>query len=142
MKQVVFGIIIVATLGIIGFAVFGMGNEPTTSSSPGTSSQNTTSNQQPNENNANLETYTTDEVAMHATEEDCWTIIEGNVYDITSYIPRHSGGDEILRACGVDSTTLFTQRKTDEGERVGSGTPHSSSATAQLSSLQIGVLAN
>lgn len=47
------------------------------------------------------------EVAKHASENDCWTIINGSVYDITSYIPRHPGGKNILSACGTDGTNLF-----------------------------------
>lgn len=81
-------------------------------------------------------------VAQHKTANDCWTIISGKVYNITDYVPNHPGGNEILRACGVDGTSLFTQRTTSEGEKVGSGTPHSSSATSQLSRFLVGPLAN
>lgn len=90
---------------------------------------------------ATVKEFTTTEVALHNSKTDCWTIISGNVYDLTSYIPRHEGGDEILRACGVDGTTLFTQRETSTGETVGSGTPHDNGAQAQLSSLKIGIVA-
>jgi len=84
--------------------------------------------------------FTTEQVAAHSTKSDCWTVIEGSVYDITSYVPRHPGGDEILLACGTDSTTLFMQRETTSGQSVGSGTPHSGSAQSRLSSLKIGTL--
>ncbi|MBR9703327.1 cytochrome b5 domain-containing protein [Candidatus Woesearchaeota archaeon] len=48
-------------------------------------------------------------VEEHATAEDCWTIIEDKVYDITSYVPFHPGGKaEITRICGGDGTALFT----------------------------------
>jgi cytochrome b involved in lipid metabolism len=73
-------------------------------------------------------------------KDDCWTIIEGNVYDITSYVPRHPGGDEILLACGRDGTSLFVSRTDNNGQKVGSGTPHSSGAKNQLQSLYIGKL--
>jgi hypothetical protein len=81
------------------------------------------------------------EVALHKIGTDCWTIVNGKVYDITSYVPRHPGGAEILRACGTDGTSLFTQRTTTTGEKVGSGTPHSDSAADQLARMQIGVVA-
>ena len=84
--------------------------------------------------------YTKNEVAVHDNEEDCWTIIGDKIYDITDYIPRHPGGSEILRACGTDGTTLFMSRKTPEGEEIGSGTPHSSSAKSMLNSMQVGIL--
>lgn len=90
------------------------------------------------ESDANL--YTTEVVAKHSTKSDCWTIIDGAVYDVTSYVAQHPGGTEILRACGADGTTLFQQRKTTSGEVVGSGSSHSSSAKSQLESLKIGSL--
>ena len=86
------------------------------------------------------EVYAAAEVADHNSASDCWTIINGSVFDITSYVPRHPGGDEILRACGTDGTTLFTQRTDASGEEVGSGTSHSSSAAGQLESLKIGTV--
>lgn len=85
-------------------------------------------------------TYTIEDVKKHDTKTSCWTIISGSVYDITSYIPRHPGGDEILRACGQDATTLFKTRQTGDGQPVGSGSPHSANAEEQLKKLFIGKL--
>lgn len=82
--------------------------------------------------------FTEAQVAGHNSKDDCWTIIDGNVYDLTSYVDEHPGSDEILRACGVDGTTLFNTRTTDDGEEIGSGTSHSALAENQLSSLIIG----
>jgi len=89
---------------------------------------------------ADQEVFTVEEVADHNNQDDCWTIVSGLVYDITSYIPRHPGGDEILRACGEDGTSLFTQRTDSSGNSVGSGEPHSSGAASQLKSFQVGTL--
>jgi putative Ca2+/H+ antiporter (TMEM165/GDT1 family) len=86
------------------------------------------------------EVFTASEVADHNSKQDCWTIISGSIYDITEYIPRHPGGDEILAACGTDGTTLFTQRTDASGNEVGSGTPHSSSATSQLERYKVGTV--
>ena len=86
-------------------------------------------------------TFTMNEVAQHDSKEDCWAIISGDVYDLTKFINRHPGGDEILRACGTDATTLFTKRQTQEGQAVGSGSPHSQAASEQLAKLKIGILA-
>jgi cytochrome b involved in lipid metabolism len=86
------------------------------------------------------EPITPQEVAQHASANDCWTIIDGTVYDITQYVPRHPGGNEILQACGTDGSSLFKTRKTQEGESVGSGTPHSSNASQQLEAFKIGVV--
>ncbi len=87
-----------------------------------------------------LAAFTKENVAEHAAKTDCWTIVSGKVYDITSYVPRHPGGDEILMACGTDGTSLFTKRETTTGKEVGSGTPHSSNAASQLESLLMGDL--
>ncbi len=86
--------------------------------------------------------FTTTEVATHNTKDDCWTIIGGAVYDMTDFIAIHPGGDEILRACGTDGTILFQTRTTEDGETVGSGTPHSSNAISQLGQYYIGDIEN
>lgn len=83
---------------------------------------------------------TTTEVKKHNTGSDCWTIISGKVYDITKYISNHPGGNEILRACGTDATTLFVSRTTSDGQPVGSGTPHSENAQDQLNQFLLGDL--
>lgn len=90
--------------------------------------------------NAAEKTYTEADVKQHNSKESCWTIISGSVYDITSYIPRHPGGEEILRACGEDATTLFTARQTSDGQSVGSSSPHSGNAEDQLEKLLIGTV--
>lgn len=52
--------------------------------------------------------YTSAEVAQHSSESSCWSIVNGNVYDLTSYIPRHPGGKrEILGICGRDGSFAF-----------------------------------
>ncbi len=53
-------------------------------------------------------TFTLAEVAQHSTKTSCYTTIGGKVYDITSYIPRHPGGEsKIMKICGKDGTSLF-----------------------------------
>lgn len=50
--------------------------------------------------------YTMDEIKKHNKKNDCWIIIENNVYDITNYLRFHPGGDIILDAAGKDGTSL------------------------------------
>lgn len=58
------------------------------------------------------------EVAIHNDAQSCWSIINGGVYDLTSYVPRHPGGkSEILAICGKDGTRLF------EGQHGGDSKP-------------------
>jgi predicted heme/steroid binding protein len=87
-------------------------------------------------------TFTMNEVAQHDTRKDCWAVINGDVYNLTDFVISHPGGNEILRACGIDATTLFNSRRTADGESVGSGTPHSQKAREQLTQLKIGTLTN
>ncbi len=61
------------------------------------------------ENIAEVE-LTKEKVAQYSTAEECWTIIDGEVYDITQYLPRHPGGmDEIMQICGKDGSALFAK---------------------------------
>lgn len=47
-------------------------------------------------------------VATHASRSSCWTVINGTVYDLTSWIPQHPGGESaILRLCGVDGSARY-----------------------------------
>lgn len=48
-------------------------------------------------------------VAKHVTQNDCWVIIDNNVYDITSYIPEHRKAQrDVIASCGTDATIAFT----------------------------------
>lgn len=52
--------------------------------------------------------YTMRQVSKHATDETCWIVVNGKVYDVTSYIDDHPGGAEsILLNAGVDCTEEF-----------------------------------
>ncbi|CAI2376756.1 unnamed protein product [Moneuplotes crassus] len=50
---------------------------------------------------------TSAEVKKHRKANDCWTIYDGKVYDITSYIASHPGGKKILAGAGKDCTKLY-----------------------------------
>jgi cytochrome b involved in lipid metabolism len=55
--------------------------------------------------------YTLADVAKHSTEQDCWMVISGKVYDVTAYIPMHpGGGNRMAVGCGKDATSYFNQR--------------------------------
>lgn len=43
-----------------------------------------------------LPTYSTLEVAKHASAEDAWLIVGGKVLDVTSWLDDHPGGDVVL----------------------------------------------
>ena len=51
--------------------------------------------------------YTAAQVEKHSTPEDCWLIVHEKVYDVTSFVPRHPGGNMIWVKAGGDCTQLF-----------------------------------
>jgi cytochrome b involved in lipid metabolism len=52
--------------------------------------------------------YTMAQVAMHANASSCWTAINGNVYDVTTWINKHPGGAQaVLSLCGKDGSAAF-----------------------------------
>ena len=57
---------------------------------------------------SSLKVYSKEEVAKHNTEEDCWVVIKGNVYDITKFLPDHPGGRRApVLASGGDAAQQF-----------------------------------
>jgi predicted heme/steroid binding protein len=52
--------------------------------------------------------YTAADVAKHNKKDDCWVIIDGQVLDVTSFLPGHPGGEKaILLYAGRDATEEF-----------------------------------
>ena len=73
--------------------------------------------------------YTYDEVAKHNTEKDLWMVIEGKVYDVSSFVDEHPGGVNTLTDnAGTDGSGEF--------DAVG----HSASAKDMLKKYLIGEL--
>ena len=60
--------------------------------------------------------YTIDQVKANNSDRSCWSVIDGNVYDLTRWINSHPGGPGVIRAmCGVDGTRSFLNQH--EGRR-------------------------
>ena len=75
-------------------------------------------------------TYTMAQVATHNTASDCWTVVSGKVYNVTSWESRHPGGAaRIVAMCGIDATSAF-QNQHDSQPR----------PNEELSGFQIGTL--
>ena len=48
------------------------------------------------------------EVAKHNKKNDCWVIVDGQVLDVTNFLPDHPGGEKaILLYAGRDATEEF-----------------------------------
>lgn len=52
-----------------------------------------------------------EQVAEHNTANDCRTIVNNNVYDVTSWISQHPGWTEAIeQLCGTDGSELFNNQ--------------------------------
>lgn len=48
------------------------------------------------------------QIAKHNTRTSCWSAVNGSVYDLTSWIPNHPGGEQvILSMCGIDGSVGY-----------------------------------
>lgn len=124
---------------IVGFVIVALVGFVTLTSAKGSTSMN--QNTTPNTSGATTQssdvnkTYTLADVAKHSSATDCWMVIEGNVYDVSKFVPIHPGGtQQIVAGCGKDATDLFNNRN-------GRG-PHGERATLMLSDYLIGKLAS
>ena len=73
---------------------------------------------------------TKEEVSKHNKKSDCWSIVNGYVYNLTNWVDQHPGGaSAITSLCGVDGTSNFL------GKHGGS-----SSAKSRLKSYELGKL--
>lgn len=64
---------------------------------------------------ADVSVLSLETVAANDSEQSCWSVINGNVYDLTDWISSHPGGaNRILGLCGIDGTSQF------EGQHGGS----------------------
>ena len=74
--------------------------------------------------------YTLAQVKANSTAANCWTIVDDNVYNLTTWINAHPGGaNAIMSLCGVDGTSAFKSQHAGRAMPVG-----------QLDSLKIGTL--
>ncbi|MBK8757070.1 MAG: cytochrome b5 domain-containing protein [Actinomycetales bacterium] len=75
--------------------------------------------------------YTLAQVQQHASATSCWTVVSGGVYDLTSWISRHPGGESVIVGlCGKDGTSAFVAQHGTVGRAVN-----------ELKQFKIGVLA-
>lgn len=58
-------------------------------------------------------TYTSQQVGIHNVAADCWTIVNNKVYNVTSYLTLHPGGQTAINSlCGIDGSSLFNGKHT------------------------------
>lgn len=74
-------------------------------------------------------TFTLSDIASHNSISDCYLVIRGDVYDVTSYSGSHPGGVmSISGQCGKEAGSIFTKI-------------HSNHAWDLLANYKIGTLA-
>lgn len=99
--SIIIGIVIVAGIG--GF-VYSQKQE-SIAPTPAPVTTNTAETPTP------AKTITVEDVTAHSSRESCWTTINGGVYDLTSWIPKHPGGEQgILQLCGADGSAKFNKQ--------------------------------
>lgn len=104
-------ILALAVVGVIVAALVARNNQPggngfvtsisivSRTSTPQSSSSNT----QSSDSDAAEATYTRAQLAQHNSAIDCYTSYKGIVYDLSSFIPMHEGGLDILPVCGTEA---------------------------------------
>merc|ERR1719341_2433481 len=76
-----------------------------------------------------LELVSLEEVRDHCTPWDAWTVVYDRVYDVTEYLARHPGGEEVMMEyVGYDATIAFR------------GVGHSQAAFRALEKYLVGIL--
>ncbi len=80
------------------------------------------------------------EISKHNKQSDCWFLISGKVYNITSYFGSHPGGNaKMLATCGEDATAEYATQNPSATSSSGSSA-HSANATSMLANYYIGDL--
>lgn len=101
------------------------------STSPITGSANTESAVTSSPTSDKVQMFTLDELAKHNTAQDCYIAYGGQVFNITWFIPRHEGGNEITQMCGT---------VTDDFSKIHEGGPFTKGAIQAV--LQMSVVGN
>jgi uncharacterized membrane protein len=72
-------------------------------------------------------TYNSADLKKHSTPTNCWSAINGNVYDLTKWINRHPGGASVIKGlCGRDGSAGFN------GQHGGASRPASELAAFKI----------
>ena len=50
--------------------------------------------------------FTREEVFQHRRKNDCWIILEGEVYNVTSWLKKHPGGEKVVLHYGGEDATV------------------------------------
>lgn len=60
------------------------------------------------------------EVAQHDSAGDCWSVVEGKVYDLSDFIKRHpAGSGAVIEMCGINASEDFMDEHAGQSEPLG-----------------------
>jgi cytochrome b involved in lipid metabolism len=142
------GIVVAAAAAVLGFILMAQNNTSKSSASGAGAEIGTTTNEpavlvsttsgesvtgtQNSQSEPGEKTYAMTEVVAHKDSSSCWSVIDGNVYDLTQWISKHPGGRQaIIQLCGKDGTEKFHGQHADNKRQADA-----------LVMMKIGVLAN
>ena len=79
------------------------------------------------------------ELSKHNNSSDCWMLISGKVYNITSFFGSHPGGDNTMTpTCGTDATDAYLTKDPYATSVNGGRRTHSSNAISLLANYYLG----
>jgi cytochrome b involved in lipid metabolism len=56
-----------------------------------------------------------DDLVAHTSKTNLWILIDDHVYDVTTYLAEHPGGDDVLvKGGGLNVTAKFNEAKHSE----------------------------
>ena len=112
-----------AEAALAGFALGPLGGAPAASSAPAASATGSNATSAPASStaaSAAAGAITMADVAKHSTAQDCWSVVDGKVYDLTQWIPQHPGGPGVIEGmCGVDGTDAYNGQHGGSAEIAG-----------------------
>lgn len=57
------------------------------------------------------------EIKTHNLKSDCWSIVNANVYNLTTYVQSHPGGASVIaKICGKDGSNAFVNQHNTQGK--------------------------
>jgi L-lactate dehydrogenase (cytochrome) len=51
---------------------------------------------------------TVQEIRRHASSDDCWIVVDGNVWDISEFAPHHPGGEASMFSPNPEVQLILT----------------------------------
>ena len=110
-------IIVPIVVVILAAAIAGSKSVPKSNSQPQNTVTNTIPEIQSNVQSQNPSGYTLAQVASHGDGSNCWSAVNGSVFDLTKWIAEHPGGEgAILSICGQDGSAAFNSQHGGQGK--------------------------